>query len=188
MTAVIRAKHYDERVAELMADPIIQGMADQVPLDIDLDTHERMMGALNEYRLRGGKISSHIGGPIEAITKLRDRRKPGLTDLGRGWVRRVDAATGEVEIIARAKLDPSGDIRPCGMTVVIERASGERHCVKLPEGVGFLLSGIIEAAEAKHASVFIDGVGWIGTGNVPRSASNLYRVILGADKGALVRL
>jgi hypothetical protein len=75
---VIRAAHYGETVAALMADPIIIDMAAglaAVPMDKIVHPaggarHEFMMAALDEYHTRGGKIGTHIGGPAEALLNL----------------------------------------------------------------------------------------------------------------------
>ena len=71
MTTVIRAKHYDDTVQALIKDPIITAMASVIPDCVDLEDGNVMQAALGEYRRRGGKISSHIGGPIEAIRAIK---------------------------------------------------------------------------------------------------------------------
>lgn len=70
---VIRAAHYDEAVENLIADPIIQQMAAEIPPeDIHFtEKNEFMQIALSEYRNRGGKVDCHIGGPSEAIRKIK---------------------------------------------------------------------------------------------------------------------
>lgn len=74
----IRAAHYGEAVARLMADPIIIDMAGGLAgVPLDTLTHpdgtarfEFMQGANAEYRNRGGKDGAHIGGIAEALLKL----------------------------------------------------------------------------------------------------------------------
>lgn len=76
----IEAAHYGETRRALMADPIIVAMAEELeglPWHKDLCHEDRttprfefMMGALDEYKRRGGTIGSHIGGPAEAILAL----------------------------------------------------------------------------------------------------------------------
>lgn len=71
----IEADHYRTTRKELAADPLIRDMAaglEGVPLDqLQHAPGEPrgpfMMGALEEYRKRGGTIGSHIGGPAQAI-------------------------------------------------------------------------------------------------------------------------
>ncbi|WP_149264270.1 hypothetical protein [Actinomadura sp. K4S16] len=74
----IRSADYDETVAKLILDQIIQDMAKGLakePLS-ELEhegggaRHEFMMAALDEYKKRGGQIQTHIGGPAEALLKI----------------------------------------------------------------------------------------------------------------------
>lgn len=76
----IEADHYRETRAALARDPIIRQMARELPDDWRLRFHgpnDRTMSyhfmtqALDEYKRRGGTISTHIGGPAEAIFQVR---------------------------------------------------------------------------------------------------------------------
>lgn len=66
-TTAIVADYYRIAVQNLVNDPILGAMAREIPDGFDLETHEFMMGALREYRTRGGEVETHIGGPAEAI-------------------------------------------------------------------------------------------------------------------------
>lgn len=76
--SVIRAQHYTDTENALKADPIIKDMAGGVshlPMDKLIHSdgtarHNFMMGALDEYKARGGKIPTHIGGPANAILSI----------------------------------------------------------------------------------------------------------------------
>jgi hypothetical protein len=78
-TVTIEAAHYQETRDALAKDPIIQAMATELSnLDLVAEaTHESgnpryefMLGALREYKRRGGTIQTHIGGPAEAILAI----------------------------------------------------------------------------------------------------------------------
>lgn len=76
----IQAAHYGETEAALAADPIILGMAADIPADtaktmLDGDPNWRFMqAALDTYKERGGEIPTHIGGPARAVQAvLRER-------------------------------------------------------------------------------------------------------------------
>ncbi|WP_433242593.1 hypothetical protein [Actinomadura nitritigenes] len=82
--AVIRSADYDETVTKLMADPIIRdmakGLANEKLADLQHDEtgtprHGFMMPALDEYKRRGGKIESHIGGPAEALLRILNEER-----------------------------------------------------------------------------------------------------------------
>lgn len=70
---MIRAAHYDQTVAALKADPIIQGMAVSLPSDVVMD-FGFTLAANAEYARRGGKISAHIGGVKEALAAIIEAR------------------------------------------------------------------------------------------------------------------
>lgn len=75
---VLESDDYRKTREALKADPIIRDMAGGVrdhPLD-ELQHEdgnprwEFMSAALEEYKSRGGKIATHIGGPAEAILMI----------------------------------------------------------------------------------------------------------------------
>lgn len=69
---IVSAK-YRETVDALKRDPIILTMADEIRGTVsasDLASYDFMTAALREYNARGGKISTHIGGPSEAVREL----------------------------------------------------------------------------------------------------------------------
>jgi hypothetical protein len=74
---IIEAGHYEEKRNELMADPIIQKMADEIPdgAEVDYSAWGFISKALDEYKQRGGQIQTHIGGPAEAIRNIVRARK-----------------------------------------------------------------------------------------------------------------
>lgn len=70
---VIESERYRDEVKELMADPIIQKMAQELPPNMsekDLTSGEFMMRASHAYRDFGGTKGFSIGGPAEAIIRL----------------------------------------------------------------------------------------------------------------------
>lgn len=71
---MIRDRSYREAVDDLKKDPIIKAMVKEVAnlafRQDQLDDYQTMMTAAAEYISRGGEISTHIGGPIEAIKEL----------------------------------------------------------------------------------------------------------------------
>lgn len=72
----IEATHYEETRKALMVDPIIVAMAAEIPDDVDLTQSALMNAALREYNARGGTVATHIGGPIEAIRRLKGQIAP----------------------------------------------------------------------------------------------------------------
>jgi len=81
----IRAAHYGEAVAVLVADPIVQAMAAEIPDGADLvadgmvhdtgsPTFNMMMRANQGYAERGGKNHAHIGAVAEAIIEIHGAR------------------------------------------------------------------------------------------------------------------
>jgi len=72
----IEAAHYQETRDALIKDPVIQAMAEDMEGVLDWDSYLHasgrpnfnfMLGALKEYKRRGGTIQTHIGGPAESI-------------------------------------------------------------------------------------------------------------------------
>ena len=61
----------DTVVGALMADPIIQTMATEISDGTDLKTFQFIGAAYKEYRRRGGHVQTHVGGPAEAIRRLK---------------------------------------------------------------------------------------------------------------------
>lgn len=74
--ATIRAQHYRDEQAALVADPIIQRMvrdlqqAPSIRQQFVAGGFEMMMAALNGYRNLGGKNAHSIGGVLEALQTL----------------------------------------------------------------------------------------------------------------------
>lgn len=65
----------DTVVGALTADPIIQAMADEVDeRTVDLRSFDFIGGAYREYRRRGGRLETYLGGPAEAIRRLKHQR------------------------------------------------------------------------------------------------------------------
>jgi len=63
---------YSDVIAALMADPIIQAMASEIEgVEADLKSFTFIGAAHREYRRRGGQEPTHVGGPAEAIRRLR---------------------------------------------------------------------------------------------------------------------
>lgn len=64
---------YRKTVELLKQDPIIREMAeDAAHLSAEeLESFAFMSAALRRYHERGGKIPTHVGGPMEAILALR---------------------------------------------------------------------------------------------------------------------
>ncbi|HVW32777.1 MAG TPA: hypothetical protein VHL53_09595 [Acidimicrobiia bacterium] len=60
-------------VAALMADAIIEAMATEISDDTDLKAFRFISAAYQEYRRRGGHVPTHLGGPAEAIRRLKRR-------------------------------------------------------------------------------------------------------------------
>lgn len=58
----------------LAADPIIRAMASEVTDEADLTSFVFIGAAYREYRRRGGRIETYVGGPAAAIRRLNDRR------------------------------------------------------------------------------------------------------------------
>ena len=71
----MRAKHYTEKVVELIEDNIIQDMTDECPNGLNFKDFGFITGALAEYKKRGGNVETHIGGPAEAIEILKKTEK-----------------------------------------------------------------------------------------------------------------
>ncbi len=69
----MRARHYEQVVALLMRDPILVEMAREVPL-LAVEKSGFIERAWHEYRRRGGTIKGHLGGPGEAICRLKGVR------------------------------------------------------------------------------------------------------------------
>jgi hypothetical protein len=67
---VIEADHYRETRAKLKADPILQGMVQELRDDDVCACQVDMNAALQEYKRRGGTVQTHIGGPVQAIREL----------------------------------------------------------------------------------------------------------------------
>ena len=75
---VIESDDYRQEVEALKADPIIQGMAGELPPDFrallasgqDFDAWAFTRGASEEYHKRGGENARSIGGPARAIQAL----------------------------------------------------------------------------------------------------------------------
>lgn len=86
------AAHYEQTRSALMEDPVILNMLgglDEVPDSAIMHedgtaTHEFTLGALDEYRRRGGTVDCHIGGPAQALLRLR-KQSQGKT-RGKGTV------------------------------------------------------------------------------------------------------
>lgn len=72
----VLAPHYAETVDRLAVDPIIKDMEAnlQQMSDEEIASGDFMNAALHEYNRRGGKEGGHIGGPAEAIRKIRAER------------------------------------------------------------------------------------------------------------------
>lgn len=70
----IEASHYEETVQLLMKDPVIIGMAEEIPTHFDPQPWYFMTRALQTYTERGGQIPTHIGGPAEAVRRLVQAR------------------------------------------------------------------------------------------------------------------
>lgn len=70
--SVIAAAHYRETEDALAKDTIIIQMAAEIPATLDCGGWNFMQIALDEYHNRGGKIPTHIGGPANAIKRLKN--------------------------------------------------------------------------------------------------------------------
>jgi hypothetical protein len=78
MIMAIEAESYQATREALMADPIIQAMADVVPplavAGLSDDDGEPTWGfirkAMDTYARLGGTVETHIGGPAEAVLMI----------------------------------------------------------------------------------------------------------------------
>lgn len=74
----IEAPHYEETRIRLMADPIVQDMAEglrgvptgQMAHESGNPRFEFMQAANHEYRRRGGQDGGHIGAIAEALLRI----------------------------------------------------------------------------------------------------------------------
>ena len=71
--SILEADHYREEEKSLKDDPIIQKMAAEIPDDLDLESWDFTLNALDEYQRRGGKLAKSIGGPSRAIKVLKGK-------------------------------------------------------------------------------------------------------------------
>lgn len=75
---IMEAAHYEKTRRALTADPIVKAMYEDLPAELRLalshetveDRYGLMTMVLREYNDRGGEISTHIGGPLEALEIL----------------------------------------------------------------------------------------------------------------------
>jgi hypothetical protein len=72
LVTVVQAEHYDGTESALMLDPIVRALAAEVPAGFDTSSWSFTVGALDEYKRRGGTIPCHIGGVAAAIRALND--------------------------------------------------------------------------------------------------------------------
>jgi hypothetical protein len=107
-------------------------------------------------------------------------------NMGRGVVRIRDHYTGATSYHFRRRLVADGNGRHrmgwTGCTLEIERPDGSRHCIRLPDSVGYLAGWIAYAATRHSCSLHVAG-NWIDATSEADA-----RVILGPDKGAPVFL
>lgn len=64
----------DTVVTALTADPIIRATASEVTDEAELTSFVFIGAAYREYRRRGGRIETYLGGPAAAIRQLKHPR------------------------------------------------------------------------------------------------------------------
>lgn len=70
---MLEAAHYTEEIERLMSDPIIVGLASELPDSLPAEhlmSYDFMRACNDEYHRRGGVHASSIGGPARAIAAL----------------------------------------------------------------------------------------------------------------------
>lgn len=75
---IMEAAHYGVTRRKLVKDPIVKAMYEALPAELRQalsyetleDRSSLMSTALREYDSRGGRVPTHIGGPLEALEIL----------------------------------------------------------------------------------------------------------------------
>ena len=80
---IFKSPKYEEEAQRLLGDPIIRGMAAELPHGMgnaELESWDFMRAAEQTYRDRGGRLQLSLGGPAEAVKRAYAELHPNRRD------------------------------------------------------------------------------------------------------------